>query len=77
MTNQQLRDQFARCLEWQDADQWEALAYAYHARGLFDNAARCFRKADDIRDCSFSESMTARALPLAGVEVDNVQLLRQ
>jgi hypothetical protein len=70
MTNQQLRDQFARCLEWQDADQWDALAQCFFAAGFVLNAGYCWQRADILRGCSFSESMTARAQPLAGVEVE-------
>jgi hypothetical protein len=69
MTNQQLRDQFARCLEWQDADQFDMLALEFFKVGFILNARECFVRADILRGCSFSESMTARALPLAGVEV--------
>jgi hypothetical protein len=70
MTNQQLRDQFARCLEWQDPAQWDALAQCFFAAGFVLNAGYCWQRADILRGCSFSESMTARAQPLAGVVVE-------
>jgi hypothetical protein len=70
MSNRELRDQFARCLEWQDADQWDALAMCFFAAGFVLNAGYCWQRADILRGCSFSEAMTARAQPLAGVEVE-------
>jgi tetratricopeptide (TPR) repeat protein len=60
MTNEQLENQYFYCLLWNDADQWDALAMAYYERGYVDNAARCFRKAAEIRDCDFAEAMPAR-----------------
>jgi hypothetical protein len=64
MTNQQLREQFARCLEWQDAAQWDHLAMCFFQAGFPINAKYCFERADVIRGCSFSEAM-----PLQVVEV--------
>jgi cytochrome c-type biogenesis protein CcmH/NrfG len=60
MTNQELQQQFQLCDANGDADGFDALALAYHARGYVDNAARCFRKADDLRGCAFAEAMPAR-----------------
>jgi hypothetical protein len=57
MTNQQLREQFARCLEWQDADQWDFLAVEFTRAGFPMNAIECFNRADAIRGCAFSEAM--------------------
>jgi hypothetical protein len=49
MTNQELQEQFKRCEEWKDADQWDFLAMAYYSRGYWMNALFCFRKADARR----------------------------
>jgi hypothetical protein len=49
MTDPELIAQFARCKEWQDPVQWEALAAEYAARGYYDNAARCLRLAEACR----------------------------
>jgi cytochrome c-type biogenesis protein CcmH/NrfG len=57
MTNQQLQAQFQKCQEWNDADQWDALAVMYHARGYNLNAVKCFRRADEIRGCAFAEAV--------------------
>ncbi len=49
MTNDELRTQFARCQEWQDAEQWELLALAYLQRGYELNALHCCRQAQACR----------------------------
>jgi hypothetical protein len=59
MTNQQLRDQFARCIEWNDPDQWDALAMCFFQAGFPINAKYCFERADVLRDCSFAEALPA------------------
>ena len=59
MSNQELREQFARCIEWNDADQWDALAMCFYQAGFPINAKHCFERADTIRGCSFSEAMPA------------------
>ena len=56
MSNQELREQFTRCLDWQDADQWDHLAIEFYRAGFPLNAAECFRRADVLRDCSFAEA---------------------
>ena len=56
MTNPELIAQFARCVEWQDAEQWIALAAEYATRGYYDNAARCLRLAEAAK-------FTANGLP--------------
>jgi Flp pilus assembly protein TadD len=65
MTNKQLIAQHKRCIRWNDPDQWDALAIAYHRRGYIDNAARCFRKADELRRCSFAEALPASVREMA------------
>lgn len=50
MSNQELIDQFARCEEWQDPDQWELLAVEYDRRGYFLNALCCLRRAENCRE---------------------------
>jgi hypothetical protein len=57
MTNQELREQFARCLEWQDANQFDMLALEFFKAGFILNARECFTRADVIRDCAFAEAM--------------------
>jgi hypothetical protein len=49
MSDQELIEQFQRCKKWNDPEQWEALAMAYYGRTLYDNAAYCFRQADEAR----------------------------
>ncbi len=48
MTNQELREQFQRCQEWNDPKQWEELAIQYYLRGFYINALYCFRMADEL-----------------------------
>jgi hypothetical protein len=45
MSNEELKEQFSRCQEWQDPEQWELLAWAYLSRGYVLNAAHCFKQA--------------------------------
>jgi hypothetical protein len=59
MTNQQLRDQFARCIEWNDPDQWDFLAVEFARSGFPMNAIECFNRADAIRGCAFAEALPA------------------
>lgn len=49
MNNQDLMDQFARCEQWQDADQWDALGMLYFNHGFVLNAGVCFKRADARR----------------------------
>jgi hypothetical protein len=49
MTNDELKEQFAKCEGWQDAEQWDLLAMAYFWRGYVLNAGLCFKRADAIR----------------------------
>lgn len=49
MSNDDLKAQFERCQEWQDAEQWDLLAIAYYGRGYLMNALHCFRQADACR----------------------------
>lgn len=49
MSNQELQEQYQRCKQWQDPEQWECLALAYYARGYALNALHCFRQADSCR----------------------------
>jgi cytochrome c-type biogenesis protein CcmH/NrfG len=58
MTDRQLAQQFTRCQQWNDPDQWDVLAHLYFAKGYVLNAAECFRKADEIRGCAFAEAAT-------------------
>lgn len=62
MTNQQLRDQFALCLEWQDADQWDHLAQCFFAAGFVLNAGHCWQRADILRGCAFSEAFPVEVM---------------
>jgi hypothetical protein len=59
MTNQQLRDQFARCQQWNDPAQWDFLAVEFARAGFPMNAIECFNRADAIRGCSFAEALPA------------------
>lgn len=61
MTNQQLSEQQKRCEQWNDPDQWDALAMMYYWEGYLLNARYCFKKADTIRGCAFAESMPVEA----------------
>lgn len=45
MNDQELREQYERCLEWNDKAQWVYLAQCYAQRGYYANAARCMEKA--------------------------------
>lgn len=49
MTNNDLIEQFKRCEEWRDADQWDALGMQYFQRGCVLNAGVCFQRADACR----------------------------
>jgi hypothetical protein len=49
MSDEQLKQQFERCKEWQDADQWFLLACAYLERGYSMNAVYCFRQSEACR----------------------------
>lgn len=49
MSNEELKEQFARCQSWQDAEQWFALACAYLERGYAMNAVFCFRQWEMCR----------------------------
>jgi hypothetical protein len=57
VTNQELQQQFERCQEWQDADQFDYLAIEYHRRGYSLNALACFKRADELRDVAFAEAV--------------------
>jgi hypothetical protein len=46
MTNAELMEQFQRCEQWRDADQWDALGMLYFQRGFMLNAGVCFQRAD-------------------------------
>lgn len=50
MSNQELQDQFRRCEQWNDPEQWELLALEYHRQGYDLNAAHCFQQADKCRE---------------------------
>jgi hypothetical protein len=56
MSNQELREQFKLCQQWNDPTQWELLAVAFFVTGFPLNAAECFRRADALRDCAFAEA---------------------
>ena len=49
MSNQELQDQFKRCEEWQDPEQWDILGVLYFERRYYLNADVCFKRADAIR----------------------------
>lgn len=40
---------YRQCEQWNDADQWDALAMLYYQRGYEINALHCFKRADAIR----------------------------
>ena len=44
-----LVEQFQRCEQWNDPQQWEFLAMAYYMRGFMLNAYHCFQRADALR----------------------------
>jgi hypothetical protein len=62
MTDQELKQQYQKCQLWNDANQWDALAVEFYRRGYTLNALVCFRNADDIRGCAFSEAFRVDAL---------------
>lgn len=41
--------QFKLCEEWNDPEQWDALAMLYYQRGYLLNAYHCFKRADACR----------------------------
>ena len=49
MTREELKQQFDRCLKWNDPQQWEELALQYYQRGYFLNALHCFMLADKCK----------------------------
>ena len=49
MSDDALKLQFDKCRVWQDAEQWDLLALAYHQRGYQLNALHCFKQADACR----------------------------
>lgn len=49
MSNEELKQQFQLCEQWNDPEQWDFLAIAYYARGYYLNALHCFRLADTCR----------------------------
>jgi hypothetical protein len=57
MTDTELQQQFERCQEWQDADQFDMLAIEYHRRGYSLNALACFKRADELRGVAFAEAV--------------------
>jgi hypothetical protein len=60
MSNEELRNQFEVCKQANDPAAWDHLALEFFKAGFTLNAAECFRRADDLRGCSFSEAMPAR-----------------
>ena len=50
MTDAELIEQFRRCEQWQDAEQWDLLGVAYYQRGCDLNALFCFHQADALRE---------------------------
>jgi hypothetical protein len=67
MTNQELKQQYERCQLMSDPAQWDTLAIEFYRRGYQLNALLCFRNADEIRGCSFSEAFRVDALEEAGL----------
>jgi cytochrome c-type biogenesis protein CcmH/NrfG len=57
MNNTDLQQQFERCQEWNDADQWDHLAHLYFANNYPLNARACFAKADELRGVAFAEAV--------------------
>ncbi len=49
MSDKELKEQFDRCVIWQDAAQWDELALQYFQRGYYLNASHCFTRADECR----------------------------
>lgn len=66
MTNDELKAQFAKCVIWQDADQWDLLGAAYFNRGYVLNAGECFKRADARRQDHRSHAATAIVHPALG-----------
>ena len=48
-TNAELQEQFKKCEEWKDPDQWESLAMIYYSHGYLMNARVCFERAEVAR----------------------------
>lgn len=44
-----LIEQFRLCEQWDDPEQWDALALLYYQRGYYLNALCCFQRADAVR----------------------------
>lgn len=65
MTDTELKQEYERCQLANDDNSWDALAVEFYRRGYTLNALQCFRNADDIRGCSFSESFRVDALEQA------------
>ena len=57
MTNTELQQQYKRCQEWNDPEQWELLGVEYYRNGYKMNARRCFAKADELRGVAFAEAV--------------------
>lgn len=53
--------QFQRCVEWNDPEQWDALAILYYQRGHFLNAVHCFQQADQAREAQVCVAMETEA----------------
>lgn len=65
MSNQELQQQYKLCQLANDPNAWDALAVEFYRRGYTLNALQCFRNADDIRGCAFSEAFRVDALEQA------------
>lgn len=50
MSDKELQEQFKRCQEWQDPEQWDILGVLYFERRYYLNADVCFKRAAAIRD---------------------------
>lgn len=55
VTNEFLKEQFQRCEQWNDPEQWEHLAELYQARGYVLNANYCMKQAETCRELVLAE----------------------
>ena len=50
MTNKELQQQYERCQQWHDPEQWDILALFYMAAGDEEKAVECSQMADQCRE---------------------------
>lgn len=77
MSDQELQEQFKRCVEWGDPEQWELLALEYYQRRYMLNASVCFQRADALRAARGASLLVGvSALDAAVVAAETLELNR-